>query len=85
MLNEDELTSLIGDEDNITQEMRDEEEMRVIRSTRDRYLAECDWVVIKAYSRNEPVPQEWADYMQALRDLPNNHILGSPVVFPEKP
>lgn len=32
-------------------------------------LANTDWVVTKALEAGEPVPQEWVDYRQALRDL----------------
>lgn len=47
------------------------EPMRLLRIERDIRLAKADWVVIRAYSRKEDVPEEWSAYMQALRDLPN--------------
>jgi NADH:ubiquinone oxidoreductase subunit len=37
---------------------------------RDRRLQAVDWVVIRATSTTTPVPEAWATYMQALRDLP---------------
>lgn len=40
-----------------------------VRRVRNAKLKECDWIVIRSMSRNEPVPQEWSDYMQALRDI----------------
>ena len=40
------------------------------RRLRDKLLAECDWVTLRSYSRGEPVPADWAAYMQALRDVP---------------
>lgn len=40
-----------------------------VRLKRDRLLNEADWVTLRAYSRGEPVPDEWASYMQALRDI----------------
>ena len=47
-----------------------EEPMRLLRRERDKELDLCNWRVIKAISMGEELPQEWKDYMQALRDLP---------------
>jgi len=44
---------------------------RNFRQERNRRLAECDWVVIRATSTDTPIPEEWKVYMQALRDLPS--------------
>jgi hypothetical protein len=41
-----------------------------VRAARDRALAACDWRVIRAAETGEPLDQEWAEYRQALRDLP---------------
>lgn len=48
--------------------------MQAVRRVRNAKLKECDWVVLRAVSRNEPVPQEWVDYMQALRDITSADI-----------
>lgn len=46
-----------------------------IRTKRDKLLAECDWVTVKAVDQNAQdslgiqVPQVWLDYRQALRDI----------------
>ena len=45
------------------------EPMRQLREIRAKKLAETDWVVARAIERNEPIPTEWADYRQALRDI----------------
>jgi hypothetical protein len=45
--------------------------IKILRMMRNSRLATSDWVVIRAYSKNEPVPEDWAIYMQALRDLPS--------------
>jgi hypothetical protein len=42
-----------------------------MRANRDRALEACDWRVIRAAETGEPLDQEWAEYRQALRDLPN--------------
>ena len=44
--------------------------LKELRQERDRRLATTDWVTLKAYSTSTPVPEAWATYMQALRDLP---------------
>jgi|688.fasta_scaffold573391_1 hypothetical protein len=46
------------------------EPMRRLRVYRDKLLAEVDWVTIRSYNQGVPVPEEWVQYCQALRDLP---------------
>lgn len=59
------------------------------RAERDRRLAETDWVVARAYERGEPVPEAWAAYRQALRDLPalvsEEDLLAGRIPWPEPP
>jgi hypothetical protein len=49
-----------------------------VRTQRDKLLAECDWVTVKAVDQNAQdsfgiqVPQVWLDYRQALRDITNH-------------
>lgn len=53
------------------QELIDAQPLKELRQERNKRLAECDWVTLKAYSTETPVPEEWKVYMQALRDLPS--------------
>lgn len=53
-------------------ELEAAEPMRLLRKERDRLIAETDWVTMRAYSTKTDVPTEWAEYQQALRDLPDN-------------
>lgn len=53
------------------EELKALEPMRLLRLHRDKLLAETDWVTMRSYSTNTPVPTEWATYQQALRDLPD--------------
>ncbi len=53
-----------------TKEDRIAEAWAALRAERDRRLAESDWIVARAYERGEPVPEAWAAYRQAPRDLP---------------
>jgi hypothetical protein len=50
----------------------DTKKFKELREERNKRLAACDWVTLKAYSTDTPVPEEWKVYMQALRDLPAN-------------
>jgi hypothetical protein len=72
-------------EEEITQELealRAAEPMRRLRVYRDKLLAEVDWVTIRSYNQGVPVPEEWVQYCQALRDLPET---ATPVLDPTSP
>ena len=56
-----------------------------LRQERNRRLAEVDWVVIRAFSMNTPVTDEWKTYMQALRDLPSTTEDPANPVWPVRP
>jgi len=72
-----------------TQQDRVKEAWAAFRAERDRRLAETDWIVARAYERGEPVPEAWATYRQALRDLParltDRQVLSGDIPWPEKP
>jgi hypothetical protein len=52
----------------------------ILRRRRNKHLADCDWVAIRAFTTDTPVSEEWKTYMQALRDLPaNTEDLENPV------
>jgi len=59
-------------EDSKLKELVDAQPLKELRQERDRRLQAVDWVVIRATSTETPVPEAWATYMQALRDLPAN-------------
>ena len=42
-----------------------------LRAARDRALQASDWRAIRAVETGVAMDQEWADYRQALRDIPN--------------
>ena len=60
---------------------QDEAEMRV-RRERDRDLQQCDWVVVKHSESGTPVPTEWINYRQALRDITNQEGFPYNVTWP---
>jgi hypothetical protein len=43
-----------------------------MRAARDRALEASDWRVIRAAETGVAMDQEWQDYRQSLRDLPNS-------------
>jgi len=54
------------------------------RIERNFRLAESDWVVTKSLEQGQPVPQEWLDYRQALRDITANPDFNGSN-YPQKP
>jgi hypothetical protein len=57
----------------------------VIRSERDRLLAETDWVVVMASELGFPVSDEWKNYRQALRNITLQESFPENVEWPTKP
>ena len=67
------------------QELIDAQPLKELRQERNRRLAACDWVVIRATSTDTPVPEEWKTYMQTLRDLPANTEDQENPIWPVRP
>jgi hypothetical protein len=67
------------------QELIDAQPLKELRQERDRRLQVVDWVAVKAFTTSTPVPQEWLDYMQALRDLPATTEDPKNPVWPAQP
>ena len=55
------------------------------RNQRDRLLTDSDWVTIRATDTGDPVPTEWVDYRQALRDIPDQTGFPEEIEWPSKP
>jgi len=72
-----------------TQQNRIRQAWAAFRAERNRRLAETDWIAVQAYERGEPVPEAWAAYRQALRDLPaqltDEQVLNGDIPWPEPP
>jgi hypothetical protein len=72
-----------------TRQDRLQEAWAAFRAERARRLAQTDWIVARAYERGEPVPEAWAVYRQALRDLPEHltdeQVLAGDIPWPEPP
>ena len=55
-----------------------------VRFERDRLLSQTDWMVTKAVETGSPMPEGWATYRQALRDVTSQWDPWS-IAWPEKP
>lgn len=55
------------------------------RARRDALLAASDWVTLRAIESGEDVPEEWASYRQALRDVPQQAGFPQTINWPTAP
>jgi len=60
----------------------DEQKWEQIRLWRDKQLMKSDWTQIADSTADKTA---WAEYRQALRDLPNQTGLADNAVFPAEP
>lgn len=58
---------------------------RAARAERDSRMQACDWVTARAYELGEPVPTDWADYRQALRDVTSQAGFPQAIDWPVPP
>jgi hypothetical protein len=56
-----------------------------VRAERDKLIASCDWMAIKAFEGGTTVSTEWATYRQALRDITAQEGFPHNVTYPTKP
>ena len=64
---------------------KDAEAATAARAERDKLIASCDWMAIKAFEGNTTVSTEWATYRQALRDVSAQAGFPNDITWPEKP
>jgi len=78
---EDGVTTTALEHENAYKAQKDAEQAKNVRATRDAKLAETDWRF-----RSDMTPsQEWKDYCQALRDVPNQQGFPWTITWPEMP
>lgn len=65
--------------------IKTEEASKSVRATRDKLIAETDWIVIKNLELNQNVPGVWEVYRQNLRDVPAQAGFPHSVNWPAKP
>ena len=64
---------------------KDAEAATAARAERDKLIASCDWMAIKAFEGGTTVSAEWATYRQALRDVSAQAGFPNDITWPEKP
>ena len=64
---------------------KDAEAATAVRAERDKLIASCDWMAIKAFEAGTGVATEWATYRQALRDVSAQAGFPNDITWPEKP
>jgi hypothetical protein len=64
---------------------KDAEAATAVRAERDKLIASCDWMAIKAFEGGTGVATEWATYRQALRDVSAQEGFPNDITWPEKP
>jgi len=64
---------------------KDAEAATAVRAERDKLLASCDWMAIKAFEAGSTLSVEWATYRQALRDVTAQAGFPHEVTWPTKP
>jgi hypothetical protein len=77
----EEEAAFLAERDALNSSKTDRQQLRV-RTRRDELLARCDWTQLP----DSPVDhQAWANYRQALRDVPSQSGFPYSVVWPEAP
>ena len=72
--------------DTKTDEIRAKEALEALRRERNIKLAMSDWTQLPDSPLNEEQKAEWAEYRQALRDIPNTGVLSTDLIqWPQPP
>jgi hypothetical protein len=65
--------------------VRDDLAWKQVRAERDRLLSVCDWTQVADAPLAADEREAWADYRQALRDVPQDFATPDDVVWPTAP
>ena len=57
----------------------------LVRYDRNQLLTDTDWIVVKHNELGTPIPQEWLDYRQALRDITEQTGFPENIDWPQEP
>jgi hypothetical protein len=77
----DGVTTTAAEQEATYKAQKDAEQAKSVRATRDAKLAETDW----RYRRDLTTTQEWDDYCQALRDVPDQTGFPWTIEWPTQP
>jgi hypothetical protein len=62
-----------------------EDQWKIIREKRDQLLKDSDWTQITDYPFEIPNVEQWTEYRQTLRDLPETESNPFDIQFPPQP
>ena len=82
---EDGVTTTKAEHEVAYQAELDATEAKAARAERDKLLAECDWVVIRAKELGQDVPIDWYTYRGDLRQVPEQDGFPHTITWPTKP
>ncbi|CAH9055093.1 hypothetical protein PSECIP111951_01171 [Pseudoalteromonas holothuriae] len=68
-----------------TEQLLEESKWSTVKAIRDAHLKATDWVVVKHQEIGEALPEEFTQYRQTLRDIPQTFDNPDEVVWPQKP
>lgn len=63
----------------------DDEKWAAIKRVRNELLALCDWTQVSDVALTIDEKAAWADYRQAIRNIPQDYDTPESVIFPEAP
>jgi hypothetical protein len=78
----DGVTTTAAEQEAAYKAIKDAEQAKSVRATRDEKLAECDWTQVDDAPVDKTV---WATYRQALRDVTAQEGFPWTITYPEKP
>ena len=89
-VNDEDVTVTKAEQEAAYTARKDAEAAASVRAERDKLLAECDWVTLKAVDASNDglgiqLPEVWVTYRQALRDVPTQAGFPHSVTWPTKP
>ena len=84
-VNEEGLTVTKAEQEQAYTARKNEKAATAVRAERDKLLASCDWMAIKAFEAGSAVSAEWATYRQALRDVTAQAGFPHEITWPTKP
>jgi len=82
---ETEIAQTAAEQEAAYKAIKDDEQAKSVRASRDDKLKESDWVVIKNLELNANIPGAWEVYRQALRDIPTQTGFPWTITWPEQP
>jgi len=81
---EDGVTTTKAEHEAAYQAGLDADAAKAARAERDKLLAECDWVVIRAKELGQDVPIDWYTYRGDLRQVPEQDGFPHTITWPTK-